>query len=84
MYVVILNEVFQPVAQKEQETLPEAYGPYDSMFEATGAAVDFIRTGYDNEPWMKFEGFGDNHDCLKIIVKEEGGDWLAATINKMY
>ena len=84
MYTVIMNEVFQQVQQKEQETLPEAYGPYEGLFEATGAAIDLIRTEYDDEPWFKFEGFGDNYDCLKIIVKEEGGDWLAATVNKMY
>ena len=83
MYVVIIPDLKQQTQFGEEEILPEAYGPYESYFEAVGQAIDIIRAQYDDEPEFSFCGFGEHFENSKMLVNHEGELYLGATINKL-
>ena len=84
MYVVIVPECIFDSAEENQKTLPEAYGPYETMNEAVGSAVDILQTDYGDELQLSFSVYGDNKENMKIAVYIDGKEDYYVTVNKLW
>ena len=85
MYVFIIPNVAQYVPEEQNsQPLPEAYGPYETSEEATGAAIDWFRCHYDKEPVFTFLSFGEHAENIKLLICKDDEIELGATINKLY
>ena len=85
MYVTVINNVEQPSVDTKEgtELLPIVIGPFETMAEAVGSTVDYIRGFYDEEPYFCFKGFGESYENIKVIVKTpETEEHVEATVNR--
>ena len=82
MYVVIIPGILQLTPQGEEE-LPDVFGPFETIYEAMGQAIDLIRQRYDDEPEFSFYGFGEHYENYKMLVRDKAETYLGATINKV-
>ena len=83
MYVIIIPEVEQQTQTEEAELLPDVFGPFETIYEAMGQAIDLIRQRYDDEPEFSFYGFGEHYENYKMLVRDKAETYLGATINKV-
>ena len=85
MFAFIIPYTEQYIPHEENtQTLPEAYGPYETRNEAIGAAIDLLRVGYDQEPSFTVIDYGETLDNAKLLIKVGEEVSLGATINRLY
>jgi len=84
MYVVVVPECIFGSVEENQTALPEAYGPYVTMNEAVGSAVDILQTDYGDKLQLSFSVYGDNKENMKIAVCTDDKEDYYVTVNKLW